>query len=42
VAEPALFWVGLAAHLPVAAIVVFCVASSSSLSDRTPYVGEPA
>lgn len=42
VAEPALFWVGLAAHVPVAAIVVFCVASSSSLSDRAPCVGEPA
>jgi uncharacterized membrane protein len=42
VAEPALFWVGLAAHVPLAAIVVSCLTSSSSLSDRSPYVGEVA
>ena len=43
VAEPALFWSGVAAHLPVAAVVVSCLASSSSsVSDRAPYAGEPA
>ncbi len=43
VAEPALFWWGVAAHLPVAAVVVSCLASSSSsVSDRAPYAGEPA
>jgi uncharacterized membrane protein len=43
VAEPALFGIGLALHLPVAAVVVSCLASSSSsLSDRAPYAGEPA
>ena len=40
VAEPALFWAGVAAHLPLAAIVVFSVASLPS-SDRS-YAGEPA
>jgi uncharacterized membrane protein len=43
VAEPTLFWVGVALHFPLAALVVFCLASSSSsVSDRAPYAGEPA
>ena len=43
VAEPGLFWSGVAAHLPVAAVVVSCLASSSSsVSDPAPCVGEPA
>jgi putative membrane protein len=43
VAETTLFWVGVALHVPLAALVVFCLASSSSsVSDRAPYAGEPA
>jgi putative membrane protein len=41
VAEPALFWAGLALHLPLAAIVVFSIASLASSSERS-YAGEPA
>ena len=41
IGEPALFWAGVAAHLPLAAIVVFSVASLSSSSNRS-YAGEPA
>jgi putative membrane protein len=40
VAEPALFWAGAAAHLPLAALVVSCLASSSpSWTDRAPCAG---
>jgi putative membrane protein len=42
VAEVALFWAGVAAHLPLAAVVVSCLASSSSVSECAPYAGEPA
>jgi len=41
VAEPALFWAGVAAHLPLGALVVSSLASSWSSSDRS-YAGEPA
>jgi uncharacterized membrane protein len=41
VAEPALFWVGVAAHVPLAALVVSSLASLPSSSDRS-YAGEPA
>ena len=42
VAEVTLFWAGVGAHLPLAAVVVSCVASSSSVAERAPYAGEPA
>jgi uncharacterized membrane protein len=43
VAEAALFWTGLAVHLPMAVAVVSCrPSSSSSISDSSPYAGEPA
>jgi uncharacterized membrane protein len=42
VAETTLFWAGVAAHLPLAAVVVSCLASSASVSGRAPYAGEPA
>jgi putative membrane protein len=42
VAEPALFWAGLGAHLPLAALVVSSLASSSSSSTRPLHAGEPA
>ena len=42
VAEATLFWAGVVAHLPLAVVVVSCVASSSSVSERAPYAGEPA
>jgi putative membrane protein len=42
VAEPPLFWAGLGAHLPLAAAMVFSVASSSSSSSDRTYAGEPA
>ena len=36
VAEPALFWDGVAAHLPLAWVVVSCVASSSPTTLTAP------
>lgn len=42
VAEPALFRAGVLAHLPLAALVVFCVTSSSSSGRSSSYAGEPA
>jgi putative membrane protein len=40
VAEAALFWAGVAAHLPLAVLVVSCLAfSSASWTDRAPYAG---
>jgi uncharacterized membrane protein len=42
VAEATLFWTGLALHLPLAAVVVSCVSSSSLSSERAPCAGEPA
>jgi uncharacterized membrane protein len=40
VAETALFWAGVAVHLPLAALVVSCLAfSSSSWTDRAPCAG---
>jgi putative membrane protein len=41
VAEPALFWTGLVLHLPLAAVVVFSIASLASSSEHS-YAGEPA
>lgn len=43
IGEPGLFWAGVGAHIPLAAVVVFSLASlSSSSSSNRSYAGEPA